>query len=97
MVQVDGLDTLAEQAAALETALGGAVTMAAAFDTELGQMRESMVFTGREVNTPCAEPPALALSARMPPTSAVISGTVSVSMFARSTSATAGDTPAVPV
>lgn len=51
MVQVDGLDTLAEQAAALETALGGAVTMAAAFDTELGQMRESMVFTGREVST----------------------------------------------
>lgn len=46
-----GIDGLAAQAAALETSLGGAQAMAAAFDAELGRMRESMVFTGREVNT----------------------------------------------
>jgi hypothetical protein len=46
---------------------------------------------GRSVNTPCRDPPALAPSARMPPTSTVISGTVRVSRFARSTSMSAGD------
>jgi hypothetical protein len=51
MPVTDGLDGLAEQAAALETSLGGAQAMAAAFDAELGRMRESMIFTGREVNT----------------------------------------------
>ncbi|WP_413875442.1 phage tail tape measure protein [Albidovulum sp.] len=46
-----GIEGFAAQAAALETSLGGAQVMAAAFDAELGRMRESMVFTGREVNT----------------------------------------------
>jgi hypothetical protein len=49
MIEVDGLDGLSQQAAALERSLGGAETMAAAFNGELGKMRESMVFTGREV------------------------------------------------
>lgn len=48
---LDGVDGLAAQASALETSLGGAQAMAAAFDAELVRMRESMVFTGREVNT----------------------------------------------
>jgi hypothetical protein len=47
----DGLDSLAQQMAALEQSLGGAQLMAAAFDAELGRMRESMVFTGREVSS----------------------------------------------
>lgn len=51
MNEVDGLDGLAEQAAALERSLGGAQSMAAAFDAELGRMRESMTFTSREVAT----------------------------------------------
>lgn len=48
---LDGLEGLAAQVMALETSLGGAQAMAAAFDAELSRMRESMVFTGREVNT----------------------------------------------
>lgn len=51
MAVTDGLDGLEAQAAALEQSLGGARTMAAAFDAELLRMRDSMVFTGREVNT----------------------------------------------
>ncbi|HQU69224.1 MAG TPA: phage tail tape measure protein [Albidovulum sp.] len=51
MALTDGLDSLAQQTAALEQSLGGAQAMAAAFDAELGRMRESMVFTGREVST----------------------------------------------
>lgn len=50
MIEVDGLDSLGQQAAALEKSLGGAEVMAASFNTELGRMRESMVFTGREVS-----------------------------------------------
>ena len=46
---------------------------------------------GRSVKTPSSDPPALAFSARMPPTRTVISGTVSVSRLARSTSMAAGD------
>ena len=46
---IDAIDGLAAQAAALETSLGGAQAMAAAFDEELLRMRESMVFTSREV------------------------------------------------
>ncbi|MEI2805090.1 phage tail tape measure protein [Albidovulum sp.] len=46
-----GIEGFATQAAALEASLGGAQVMAAAFDAELGRMRESMTFTGREVNT----------------------------------------------
>ncbi len=51
MAAVDGLDGLADQAAALEQSLGGAQAVAAAFDAELMRMRESMIFTGREVST----------------------------------------------
>lgn len=51
MAVTDGLDGLEAQAAALEQALGGARTMASAFDAELLRMRDSMVFTGREVNS----------------------------------------------
>lgn len=43
-------DELRDQIAALEATLGGAANMAAAFDGELSRMRESLVFTGREVN-----------------------------------------------
>ncbi len=50
-MQVDGLDTLADQAAALEQSLGGAALVAVSFDAELGRMRDSMAFTGKEVNT----------------------------------------------
>lgn len=49
MIEMDGLEGLAEQAAALEAALGGAQAMAAAFDGELLRMRQSMHVTGREV------------------------------------------------
>ncbi len=51
MAAVDGLDGLADQATALEQSLGGAQAVAAAFDAELMRMRESMIFTGREVST----------------------------------------------
>lgn len=51
MQEFDGIDALSAQADALETSLGGAQAMAAAFDAELGRMRESMIFTGREVST----------------------------------------------
>ena len=52
--------------------------------------KKSFVSTpGRLVNTPCALPPALAPSTRIPPTSTVISGAVSVSSCALSTSSSA--------
>ncbi|KEP71668.1 phage tail tape measure protein [Thioclava sp. BHET1] len=51
MIEVDGLDGLGQQAADLEKSLGGAGAMAEAFNAELSQMRESLIFTGREVNT----------------------------------------------
>jgi len=40
-----------EQLQALEAQLGSSVSMVAAFDGELSRMRETMLFTGREVNT----------------------------------------------
>jgi phage-related minor tail protein len=40
-----------EQLQALEAQLGSSVSMVAAFDGELARMRETMIFTGREVNT----------------------------------------------
>ena len=46
---------------------------------------------GRSVNTPCPDCPVFAFKTRMPPTSAVISGAVSVSRHARSTSRSSGD------
>jgi hypothetical protein len=51
MIEVDGFDDLSQQAAELEKSLGGAEAMAGAFNDELSRMRESMVFTGREVGT----------------------------------------------
>lgn len=44
------IETLQDQVAALETTLGGATGMVGAFEGELARMRESLVFTGREVN-----------------------------------------------
>jgi len=40
-----------EQLQALEAQMGSSVSMVAAFDGELSRMRETMAFTGREVNT----------------------------------------------
>lgn len=51
MVEVDGLDGLSQQAAELEKTLGGAEVMTAAFNDELMRMRDSMVFSSREVGT----------------------------------------------
>lgn len=45
------IGTMQEQLQALEAQLGSSVPMVAAFDGELSRMRETMVFTGREVNT----------------------------------------------
>lgn len=47
---IDGLDALSQQVQALEAGLGGAAAVAQAFDAELAQMKESMIFAGREVN-----------------------------------------------
>lgn len=51
MIEVDGLDALGRQAAELEQALGGAEGVAASFNDELGRMRESLIYTGREVGS----------------------------------------------
>lgn len=45
------IGTMQDQLQALEAQLGSSVSMVAAFDGELARMRETMVFTGREVNT----------------------------------------------
>ncbi|MDZ4095841.1 MAG: phage tail tape measure protein [Paracoccaceae bacterium] len=45
------IDTLHEQIAALEVTLGGTTGMVGAFEGELARMRDSLVYTGREVNT----------------------------------------------
>jgi phage-related minor tail protein len=45
------IDELQDQIAALEATLAGSAGMVAAFDGELARMRESLVFTGREVST----------------------------------------------
>jgi phage-related minor tail protein len=44
------IDEVQDQIAALEASLSGSAGMVAAFDGELARMRESLVFTGREVN-----------------------------------------------
>jgi phage-related minor tail protein len=51
MIGVDGLDALSQQAAELERNLGGAEAVTASFSDELGRMRESLTYTGREVGT----------------------------------------------
>lgn len=45
------IGTMQEQLRALEAQMGSSVSMVAAFDGELARMRETMIFTGREVNT----------------------------------------------
>ncbi|MDZ4093308.1 MAG: phage tail tape measure protein [Paracoccaceae bacterium] len=45
------ITTLQDQVAALEETLGGTGEVVAAFDGELARMRDSLLFTGREVNT----------------------------------------------
>lgn len=45
------IGTMQEQLKALEAQMGSSVSIVAAFDGELARMRETMVFTGREVNT----------------------------------------------
>ncbi len=45
------IEDVQDQIAALEVTLSGSAGMVAAFDGELSRMRESLVFTGREVNT----------------------------------------------
>jgi phage-related minor tail protein len=42
---------LTDQIAALETTLGGTVGMVSTFEAELSKMQESLLFTGREVNS----------------------------------------------
>lgn len=44
------VEELQDQIVALETTLGGTTGMVAAFETELGRMRDSLTFTGREVS-----------------------------------------------
>ena len=50
------------------------------------RVAEEMCVSGRLVKTPSSDCPTFAFKARMPPTSTVISGAVSVSSWARSTS-----------
>ncbi|WP_050527402.1 phage tail tape measure protein [Pseudorhodobacter aquimaris] len=45
------IEDLEDQIAALELTLDGTGSMVSAFDGELSRMRDSLVFTGREVNT----------------------------------------------
>lgn len=45
------IGTMQEQLRALESQLGSSVSIVAAFDGELARMKETMIFTGREVNT----------------------------------------------
>jgi len=44
-------ETLQDQLAVLEVQLGASAAVVAAFDGELARMQETMLFTGREVNT----------------------------------------------
>jgi len=44
------MEDLQDQIAALEATLGGTTSMVGAFEGELARMRDSLVFTGREVN-----------------------------------------------
>ncbi len=47
----DGIDGLEDQITDLETSLAGAASMAAAFQTELRGMQDTMLYTGREVQS----------------------------------------------
>ncbi len=48
---MENVEILLDQLTALEERLGSSAAMVAAFDGEMARMRESMVFTGREMNT----------------------------------------------
>lgn len=50
MADLNGIDALGDQAAALDRALGGAEATAAAFTAELGRMNQGMTFATREVS-----------------------------------------------
>lgn len=45
------IETMQDQLTALEAQLGSSASMVTTFDGELARMRETMIFTGREVNT----------------------------------------------
>ena len=47
---MDNAEVLMDQLTALEDRMGSSAAMVAAFDGEMARMRESVVFTGREVN-----------------------------------------------
>lgn len=51
MDEIDGLTELADEAAALEAALGGAQGMTAAFSAELARLGQNVALTGREVSS----------------------------------------------
>lgn len=48
---IEGVQGLSQQAGALESSLQGAQAMMAAFDAELARVRETMMFTSREVSS----------------------------------------------
>ncbi len=51
MTDMDSMDTLELQVAALDESLGGATQMAAAFNSELARVRETFAHTGQDVKT----------------------------------------------
>ncbi len=48
---MDKAEVLLDQLTALEESLGASAAMVAAFDAEMSRMRDTMIFTGREMNT----------------------------------------------
>ena len=51
MDELDNLEDLQQQAAALDRSLGGAAEVAAQFDGELRRMRAAMAETGKDIST----------------------------------------------
>lgn len=51
MAVFDGLDNLEERIEGLESSLGGAELVVSTFETELASMRQTMLYTSREVNS----------------------------------------------
>lgn len=51
MTVFEGLDSLEERIDGLEGSLGGAQSVVSTFETELASMRQTMVYTSREVNS----------------------------------------------
>jgi phage-related minor tail protein len=50
-MHMEQIESLQEQVMALEETLGASANVASAFEGELARMQETMLFTGREVNT----------------------------------------------